>query len=186
MKNKKTEILLVWLWAVTLCLLPLFCREVKADDAFIVEEKAIIGGESLGEDPSQRAAQPSAGQEQPLAQSQPPAEQEKPPAQSQPPSLKTTQDATSAAPPTLSQNSPASAFQVPVRRSDKYEEIAAEAGQGTSAEGEPKQQPAQEPDGGTGEETGAKTEPPSWLLVAGGVFLLGGCARILWRIKKRG
>ncbi|MBQ8527300.1 MAG: hypothetical protein IJ429_02385 [Lachnospiraceae bacterium] len=189
MKKQKTEKAVVLFCLITVCFLSPFLREIKAEDAFIVEEEAIIGGESTGESAPAPAPDsvfpipvPVLPTPAPLVSTPPQKDisQEVMPQEVLPQkgdsrskgSEKQDNDGT------ISQNSTVPVFRIPVKRPDAEKDVAQDV-----REIKTEQRPERE--------TAAKTEEkpqednPWWLLAAGGIFFLGGCIRILWRAGGR-
>ncbi len=188
MKNKITEKVFVWLCLVTIFMPWSFLTEMKADDAFVVEEEAVIGGEE-------------ADMTLPQVQVQTPPQPELP-EEAEKPIVKTTKkgefsskatqtDEQTEKPETISQNSQAPIFQVPVRRKNEDKNGETIQGEmedmtfGESVAEETKTLENEEPVQRTEPVAASKHEGPLWLLLVGGVFLIAGIIRILYRLLIR-
>ena len=165
MKNKIGEILLAELFLIAVFVFLAFSVQGKAKDAFVVEEKAVIGAPEEPAEPAPPAyEQPPA----PPQQAKEPAEPVKEKVVKQPEKEPMEEDET------VSMNTVQPAFQVPVRRKDAPEpEI-------------PVEKPGPEP--AEAEEVMPKeTEKnDTWiLLVISGLFCVCGMIRILQRLRIR-
>ena len=184
MKKKTTEVLLCVSLAV--CLWGCFCMQINADDAFIVEEEAFIGGESLQERES-GVAPPAHTSETsvhiPEASMPEAAEPLGKKGQVEEAAGLQEADTEQEEQVTVSRNSSASAFKIPAQRSEIQKQISEEKGK-----------ELQPPEGvytaGSEKERGPEASAPEkknswWLLASGGIFFLGGCVRVIYRIKNR-
>lgn len=183
MKKKTATVLLCA--GLAICLSGYFCAQIKADDAFIVEEEVFIGGESLQEGDGQVSlpvqmpeVPPPTVQETTTRQ-----EQVKPVEESGTKTEKTPVSQNS-----ISQNHLAPVFQVPVRRSEA--EVSAREQEEKSLQPpefeEKEVQPPEEVHTSESEIPPSPAErDPWWMIAVGGIFFLGGCARLVWRVRGR-
>ena len=177
MKNKIGKSVLV-----CLCLLMLYSSSVKADDAFVVEEEAVIGTQESVAESAPAESAPAVSVQQPVVPKEvptEPAKQEKTIVRKEPGKQQET----------ISQNTPTPSFYVPVRRKT--------AGAGTiitkreESDAVPKlpSEPKQEETEELPEEE--KSQPQQkevswWLPIISSFFLLSGIARIVYRLFIRG
>ena len=183
-KNEAKRTLLRLFVSVFFCLAGFFSVQIRADDAFVVEEQAVIGGEEA------EAAPPATGPVQtpkmpreatgkagaPAKKSRMDKKAEKEPESKEEP-VSVSGNAVSEN--TVSQNKVSPPFRTPVRKqktkpeengADKKKEI--KTGEQTAAEKEKQEERAQLP-------------APWWLLGVGVVFFLCGCTRVARRAAKR-
>ena len=178
MKKKTTFVLLCVCFC--LCISDAMWIQGKAEDAFIVEEEVIIGGETSpgGKEQSIPSVLPSGG-----ANPEPPVSDvgvEKPVRPKKSIKQETVMEEKEEQETPISINSVPPVFRVPVRRQQELkaevkeeqeveEQEVAEVSVVTSPEQAPKE----------------KTENPWWMLVIAGVFCLGGCISVFLQRKNR-
>lgn len=180
MKKETKKRCLCLFGLVVLCLSGVFCAQIKAEDAFVVEEEAVIGG-----DAAQEEAQPITPVIAPseVPEVSPPADTKvsKKPKKAEGIEKPVIVSRNSISENSVSQNmiaknSPPPVFQVPVRK---------------QVENQPKNQPEKsilnQTEPGETEELLQRELPqpqrknPWWLLVISAVFFMGGCARLAWK-----
>lgn len=180
MKNKIGKSVFVWLFSVTVCSSMLFFVQTTAKDAFVVEEEVIIGTQEQTEIASPVSVPPSVPVEEGTKET---AKQEIKKKEPENISEKAAEESE-----TVSQNSSAPIFQVPVRREtikqkpvpviveeEPEKEIVPEELESIGEQSEPVEEPMKEP----------ARKSSWWLLAVGGVFFLSGIARILHRLLIR-
>ena len=180
MKKKSAFVLLCVCFC--LCIFSIMGIQGKAEDAFIVEEEVIIGGEDSpgGNEQGIPAALPSGGTVPEKTGSDVEVEKSVRPKKSakQEKVMKENEEQET----TISVNSVPPVFQVPVRRqqAEQIKQVTkAEETEGHKAEEEGI---TEEPVSLLAEqEVGGKNKNTWWMLVAAGVFLLGGYIRIFIR-----
>ncbi len=181
MKKKTATVLLCA--GLAICLSGYFCAQVKADDAFIVEEEVFIGGESLQEEgqvalPVQMPEVPPPAVHEPTARQ----EQLKPVEESG-----TQKEMAPVSQNSISQNHLAPVFRVPVRRNEA--EVSAREEEKSLQSPESEEKEVQLPEEVHTSEPEIPSSPaehdPWWMIAAGGIFFLGGCARLVWRVRGR-
>lgn len=188
MKNKKWGSVFVWLFFATVLVLLPMNTVAKAEDAFVVEEKAVIGGESAEENAGEAVppSQPQIPVEEPGKQSEEKAEEPKVTKQTAAEEVKEEPPGEQAKEPetvsqnsleTVSRNSFEPSFQIPVRRRDEKQPETDDADEAPPATeiALPQEQAASEADA-------TQKKEPVWMLWGAGVFLLAGIAGILRRL----
>ncbi len=171
MKNKIGKGVLV-----CLCLFMMYSSSARADDAFVVEEEAVIGTQE-----SVTESLPVVPVQQPVAVKEESKEQKPVAVKEESKEQKTVRKEEEKQEETISQNTPVPAFQVPARR------------QQTKVEEEPGQEAQQEtPSEAVAEEQQEDMPRPRqkevswWFPVISGFFLLFGIVRIVHRLLIRG
>lgn len=202
--KKKTRIVVLCA-GVALCMSVSWRTHVRADNAFVVEEEAIIGGESLQEGQGQTEAPvqvPPPAVQEPIVEQKHVGDGSKSRAMKEKKAEETEEETTEEASKvekenetgtaaSVSQNTGAPVFRVPIHKSET--EVPEEKIEERDLQ-QPNEEEAQEEILHTSEphsESVTETENPSasrnqnpwWVLTVGGVFFLGGCVRFLWRIR---
>lgn len=185
-KNEAKRKLLRLFVPVVFCMIGVFSVQTRAEDAFVVEEEAVIGGESVQEmtpsvaEPVQR---PAAPEEKKAAMPKKSKASKKIENESE---TGGAQAPVSVSENVVSQNSVSTPFRIPER---KQETRSKEEDADRQKEMQSREHAIPEEKHASPKETEAEVlpvqEPPWWLLGVGGVFFLGGCARIAWRVVGR-
>ncbi len=181
MSKKTTEKAVVCFCAIAMCFVLLFCHENRIDAAVVVEEEAIISKEADENMTEQNVQSVQAPAEQNVQSAQVPAEQKRQDVQApleqtspvpaeQTPHVETEKKTTS------------NVFRIPTRKQveQKKTEMHSDKMTGKTQEKEQEEMPQEQT-----EFVKTATGRTGWFLAVGGILLLCGFARIIWRLKRR-